>query len=126
MGEGLFSSISYKEGVCYYVGEEISSVEAERRTTPHNGGYAHAFSATRQFWCYDKYKDGKCMGSYANSNTACRYHGQPEKRVIANCKLRVDTRSRKVALVCRVNYIPPNTELITSYGDGYIYPGPLN
>jgi hypothetical protein len=129
-GEGLYSSISYKENdvIAVYVGEEINDIELARRDLLGKGGYCHYMSADRHYDCYDSYKAGKCMASYANSTRLVRYTYSATTRVVSNARISVDVRRGKerVALICRVKYIPPHQEILTSYQGGYRYPTPAN
>ena len=53
--------------------------------------------------CIYQYKAGKYMASHANSNKLAWYKLRPNKRVVNSCRIRYDTKRKKVMLVCNNN-----------------------
>ena len=88
--------------------------------------------------CYDHYRNGLCIASYANSPVDC-VHVHSKKEAIANCQLKVFGRkgeTKKFYLQAGIKeqeqqqedsgkskdnfFIAPGIELMWDYGDSYV------
>lgn len=127
IGEGLFSTLSYRrdETIAEFHGTWRSLMEWEELATrePWRRGYTiHASTNGDVLDCYDQYKCGECVASYANSPIAC-WDVVRNVKPVANCRITVN--GRRVLLKCGVDkvgskspkgfVVPQNTELLWNY-----------
>jgi hypothetical protein len=117
IGNGLFSSIGFKCGdhICYFIGEERSAAEFKDREERGLGGYAHHFTNSLVYDCYN-FKT-VCKASMANT---CRglFHIVSGSAATNNAEIHVDVVRRRVRLVATMD-IPANTEIMTPYGGAF-------
>ncbi len=143
--KGLFSKKMFK------FNEEIITYEGTYRTVedfkkicasePQRAAYAHKGSTNSLILdCYDAYKRGECLASYANSPHAC-YDRMTGSMAVANCRLTVRLNAyakltptlvlragsvedfeKKDDKSFRENFcIFPGEELLWDYGNEYAY-----
>ena len=122
IGKGLFSKLSYtnNETIIIFCGDLMSQAQYEQETTAGRGGYAIHLSETEVLNCYHKFKQNKCMASYANSPQGCVIAGSKEKAK-PNANLVVDRKNKSARIVANGN-ISPNTEILLTYRNAYRFP----
>ena len=91
--KGLFSKRLYKfnEEIIIYEGiyRTVADFRKKCISEPIRAAYAHRGSTNSLILdCYDAYKRGECLASYANSPHAC-YNRMTGSLAVANCRLTV-------------------------------------
>ena len=119
IGKGLFSGICLKKNdpICTFLGEERPPKEYDERVQRGLGGYAHHLTNYTIIDCFNFRTINKYKASMTNASRGL-FHIVSGRAATNNSDIRVDTRRRLVRLVATVD-IPPNTEIITSYGGAY-------
>jgi len=135
IGRGLFSRLGYKRdhAIVTFAGTTRTQEEYKAlcELEPIRRAYSIAFSEHGLVLdCYDQYKQGLCLASFANSPVGCinLFTG---RRATANCRIVADIVGKKITLKCGINhpeslksppdfFIPPYTELLWHYGDSYV------
>jgi hypothetical protein len=115
IGEGLFSRLSYtdNETIVSFCGDLITNEDYERECLAGRGGYAVQIDARLVLNCHLKFKESKCLGSYANSPQGCVVPST-KARATANAKLVVNKALRTARLVAH-GYIAADAEILWSY-----------
>jgi hypothetical protein len=118
LGEGLFSRLNYTRGetIAYFNGVLIGLSDYKKEEEEGRGGFGIRLDAVTVMNCYQKFKDGKCMASFAKSPEGCvertRYGVQI---ALANAELVVNRRFKTARLVCIVEDLPAHEEIMYTY-----------
>ena len=133
IGKGLFSRLGYKNGdeIVNFVGVFRTQQEYMELCLQQPGrkAYSLAFSEKGLILdCYDQYKDGLCLASYANCFTGC-WNTATNKKAVPNARLCVNLVKKTMKLRAGVKkgrespanfFIPPHTEIVWDYESSYI------
>ena len=132
IGDGLFSTLAYKrdEVIGEFCGTWRTPLDWEQLQArePWRRGYTIQPSTNSDYLdCYDTYKSGNCILSYANSPIAC-WDVSLNIKPKANCRLQ--RYGRKLVLKCGIDkvgsrspanfMIAPHTELTWNYEKDFI------
>ena len=143
IGSGLFSRLGYKKGdfIAYFIGKTMTQEEWNVLCAKEPRRRAYGLVSSEHgviLDCYDHYRNGLCIASYANSPVDC-VHVHSKKEAIANCQLKVFGRkgeTKKFYLQAGIKeqeqqqedsgkskdkfFIAPGIELMWDYGDSYV------
>jgi len=127
VGDGLFSNVDIDEKtiVGYFFGEIINQSEVKKRQKKGKVGYMIQISSSVTLDCYDNYKKGLCILSYANSPKNCVSILNRSKQLRSNAVLTVHPRNKTAALKS-IRKISAHEEIIYSYHSEYVFPPPEN
>ncbi len=123
VGKGLFTNVTIPKGatIIYFEGtvrkwEEVHSLSVANQ--PNQFYTIQLYGRNNFLDCYQHYRGGLCLGSYANSPSGCVYKENKEPAK-ANAKLVVTHQTAK--LIAR-RTIMVNEEILWSYGRTYKFP----
>ena len=136
IGQGLFtaSDISVGEAISYYKGEIITPEENTRRIAqnPERDGYQIKLSKKFILDCFDEYKKGRCMASFANDYRNCLdittgVMAQPNAKLIVVNRRNMFNPSKmlRYAYLLATEPIPAFTEVVCYYGLKFELPLPI-
>ena len=135
--KGLFSHLGYRrnDNIVKFVGtiRSLSEYEVICAKEPLRRSYSLISSEHGVILdCYDQYKNGFCLASYANSPLGC-WNTVTNTKATENCRLVITTDEkgnksfwlragirRNGKQSSRRFFIPPHQELLFHYGDSYI------
>lgn len=105
----MFSRLNYidNETIMFFVGDLISHEAYGLECDAGRGGYGIQINNSLVLNCYQKYKENKCLASYANSPQGCVV-------AKANAKLVVNHQNKTARLVAHGD-VPAHTEILWCY-----------
>jgi hypothetical protein len=127
--------LAYKKGetIGKFVG--ILRTQTEYRSICENEPIRRAYSIAESengliLDCYDQYRQGLCLLSFANCNVGA-WNTVTNKKAVPNCSLVVNVEKKTFTLKCGVDKpeqfktsktftITPGTELVWNYGDSFV------
>jgi hypothetical protein len=120
IGDGLFTTMTIlsNEPISDFIGDLVSNEERLRRENAGSGGNMKEIEL-------DLFLDSsrflqKCKASKANSPFKCIV-ASTRRPAVANAKLLINTRNKRVSLVA-VKAIGPGDEILFEYDEGFIFP----
>jgi hypothetical protein len=134
IGNGLYSLMGYKRDdlIATYVGNIRTRVQFDAllESEPVRQQYSIAISSKGDILdCYDAFRQGLCMASFANEARAC-FNTVTNKAAQPNCRIVVDVNTSTAYIRAGLKYpvrspnnfyIPNGHELICSYGAKFYY-----